>query len=116
MFVSSAIFNETSYYIDNKFFDDVRNMEGYNELVDPKEIKKFLQNLNFFKKDNSQGFPTIEEINEIRIKISIESFQEAKKNIIKKKWNKNERKLLIWVVYFFMKMYKKKLNEMVLNY
>lgn len=116
MFVPSEIFNEYPYYIDHKFFDDVRKMEACNEHVDPKELKKFLQNINLFKKDKCQSFPTIEEINEIRFKISIENFQEPKKNILKKKWNQNERKLLIWVVYFFMKMYKKKLNEMVLNY
>lgn len=102
--------NELSMVHFNKFLNDVKQWELLNPHSDIQE-KEFLKNLLLSKE--MESLPSIEEITQKNLKLSIDNFV-AKTKFRRKKWIFEEKEILVWVVYFYSLMKKKHLDEMVL--
>lgn len=103
-------FNEWDYInFSNEFLDKVKGLSQDQ----PSEIIEKTEFLKTFKIKNK--WPSLapnEEISQTLLDLN-QSFEKDAQIIIKKKWNDEEKKALIWTVYYYLKIYMKKLEEMV---
>lgn len=91
------------------FLSQIRNLPQ-NQPSDNEEKKEFLNNLKIplYLTD----IPTIEELSQFISDINKKTNEETQ-IIIRKKWRENEKKFLIWVIFYYLKIQRKKFQEMV---
>lgn len=92
------------------FLEEAKNWEHKNPKSNKIALEDFLANIRISNNEENK-FPTHEEIVEIYSKLYYQST--ISQNISKKKWSKEERKFLIWTVYYYSRIKQKKIEEIV---
>lgn len=113
MHFQREISNENMF---EEFLEEVKSLKTSNALQWPIDSSRIFQNLSLLHKVNNRVFSSIEEIAKLKKKIDSENMYVDKKMFIKKKWSEDEKILLVLVVYLYLKIHKKVLNELVLSF
>lgn len=97
------------YSISN-FLEEVKVWESNKSHLTNEERKEFQNSINF-----KHQIPSSEEVEKI-IKSLFREFrpENAKSTPSQIKWNIDEKKLLIWLVYYYLKLRSKELDNLVI--
>lgn len=104
-----------NYTYHSPFNNFIRSIAVWEQINSPpyktEVLKSFLDSLIISGK-HLENLPTIEEIKQKKLNNS-KKFNVNKKGKPRKKWTYEEKEILIWAVYYFMQIYRKTLNIMV---
>lgn len=101
-------------YSFDKFLEEVKAWKSLNMDKDSKNIKELLDTL-LLQNEEIKKLPTNEEVSKIHSEVVAEEIMRKSKNKSKpkKKWSKEEKKFMVWAVYFYSQINSKKIEEMV---
>lgn len=96
----------------NRFLKEVNKGKYEASPSNSTDIEKFLNSLRDSKKEDQKKLLSNEEVQKINLQIKLrDSMSLIKKE--RSKWSAEEKNLLLWAIFYFMKMNKKGSEEMV---